>query len=374
MDRVVRASLLILVLLLLLRVLPEGAYAMIPVEVYGYVYMPNGTPAIGAQVEVAGGGDVRVTTTNEKGFYEVTLTVASVPVRVTVKAFAPGYAGMGEAEGEGVIRVDVYLSEQGGTVFPASGGFRVNISLDRQEYYIGERAVIQGVVEPSMATNVTLSIVTPRGTIIEVTVRSDESGFFEHSIEVNEVGTWTIYARAYDPMGHREAKSRVLSFEAKMRLYLEIYGESVGVGRVKVQGKVLPPLGGIPVVILASFDNGRTWLPIANTTTREGYYEVEIELTVAGRVLFKAYIPPTETMAGVESEGFCEVVVSTQEEERLKLEVKELRERVTMLTQEIETIRSEIEFYRQIALIGIPLSLLLGIALAYYLLRKMGKT
>jgi hypothetical protein len=87
------------------------ADAQFPVAVWGYVYMPDGTPVAGALVTVSCEGESVSTISGSDGKYgPVTLTVSSTPVTVTVSASKDNYSGNASATGEGVLRVDVYLS------------------------------------------------------------------------------------------------------------------------------------------------------------------------------------------------------------------------------------------------------------------------
>jgi hypothetical protein len=159
-----RQKLLPIFLILLLSISAVSASAQgIPVGVYGYVYMPDGSPAAGASVTVSGGGDTATTTADSSGQYHVVLTVSSIPVTVTVTASKGGYSGTASATGEGTIRVDVRLSAPSPVVKPIIVPAPFNFTL---EISPSSDAAQQGV---SKQVKITVNLVSGSPELVSLT-------------------------------------------------------------------------------------------------------------------------------------------------------------------------------------------------------------
>lgn len=101
---------LILVLITLLATLTEKTLAPVPLTVYGYVYMPDGSLAPGASVTVSAGGVKKSTTTDSNDRYSVTLFLESTPATVKVTVKKGSYTGSAtKSNVAGAVRIDVKL-------------------------------------------------------------------------------------------------------------------------------------------------------------------------------------------------------------------------------------------------------------------------
>ncbi|MDK2464420.1 MAG: CARDB domain-containing protein [Candidatus Korarchaeota archaeon] len=100
----------------LLGVSPAHAQG-VPAVIYGYVYMPDGSPAEGASVTATCDSDSGSTTTRSDGYYQITLSIEGTQ-SVRVSASKDGLTAVKYVnvnEGTGSIRVDLTLkSESGG--------------------------------------------------------------------------------------------------------------------------------------------------------------------------------------------------------------------------------------------------------------------
>jgi len=161
---------------LIVAALQSFVVAQVPVAVWGYVYMPDGSPAAGASVKVSGGGDSASTTAGSDGKYgPVTLTVSSTPVTITVSASKDSYSGSASASGEGTIRIDVHLSAPAPPP-PPTPTSSVTISVSKSSVAPGEPVTISGTVGPSREITVTVEFSIDRSSwekLVEVKSSSD---------------------------------------------------------------------------------------------------------------------------------------------------------------------------------------------------------
>jgi|GEM_PF-4084869 len=168
---------------LIVAALQSFVVAQLPVAVWGYVYMPDGSPAAGASVKVSGGGDSASTTAGSDGKYgPVTLTVSSTPVTVTVSASKGSYSGSASASGEGTIRIDVHLSAPAPSPPPSppppppTPTSSVTISVSESSFAPGEPVTISGTVGPSRKITVTVEFSLDRSSwekLVEANSSSD---------------------------------------------------------------------------------------------------------------------------------------------------------------------------------------------------------
>jgi hypothetical protein len=189
--------------ILIVAALQSFVVAQVPVAVWGYVYMPGGSPAAGASVKVSGGGDSASTTAGSDGKYgPVTLTVSSTPVTITVSASKGSYSGSASASGEGTIRIDVHLSAPGGgggggaAPTPTSS---VTISVSKSSVAPGEPVMISGTVGPSREITVTVEFSLDRSSWEKlVEVKSSSGGRYSYVWYPNG-SEITYYLRASIP-------------------------------------------------------------------------------------------------------------------------------------------------------------------------------
>ncbi len=116
----------------------------VPVVIYGYVHMPDGSPAAGASVLATCDSDSGSATTNPQGYYQITLSIeGSQTVRVTARKgdlSAVRYIKVGE--GTGKVQVNLTLRSQsgGGGGGGWAGGGRVS-HVKILEATVGETAL-----------------------------------------------------------------------------------------------------------------------------------------------------------------------------------------------------------------------------------------
>lgn len=360
-----------LLLLTVIAVCLVKVGAMIPVEVYDYVLLPDGTPAVGATVRVRGGEDYQVAVTDSSGFYEVTLTVSSVPVNVTVLAVWGNYTGIATGVGEGVIRLDVKLAP-GGVPVRWKERTRLEVSLSRSTCSLGEQVTVVGRILPPMSVPVDLVLVKPSGMESRVEVETNETGVFQYDVTVDEVGVWEIYAEFGGSEVYAESRSNTVTLNVKMRMTIDMRAESSEPEVVLIEGTVSPPLAGVKVVINASFDGGEAWLTVAETLTDdEGRYALKMRFAVAGTILLNAYVPDEKGGVRAELKRPVSVEVTTWEVKRLKERLSQLGAEITALREEVEAVRKEADFYRQAVIVGVIAALLVGAGVAYLAIKKL---
>ncbi|MGC9203100.1 MAG: hypothetical protein ACP5HX_10595 [Thermoproteota archaeon] len=175
----------VLAMLTVATLLSPFIEAQVPVAVWGYVYMPDGSPASGASVTVSGGGDSVSTTAGSDGKYgPVTLTVSSTPVTITVKASKGEYSGSASASGEGTIRIDVRLSKPAPPPPPPPPPpptSSVSISVSMSSVRPGESVTISGSVSPSREIAVTIEFSTDKVSWEKLAeVKSSSSGVYSY--------------------------------------------------------------------------------------------------------------------------------------------------------------------------------------------------
>ncbi len=117
-SRLFQASLLLCLILMasLAGVSPVRAQG-VPVVIYGYVHMPDGSPAAGATVSATCDSDSGSTTTNSQGYYQITLSIeGSQTVKVVARKgdlSAVKYVNVDEGTGKKEVNLTL-KSESGG--------------------------------------------------------------------------------------------------------------------------------------------------------------------------------------------------------------------------------------------------------------------
>lgn len=348
-----REGILLVAILLMLAVVARRAAAPVPVTVWGYVYMPDGSPAAGASVTVRGGGDVKSTTTDKNGKYSATLSVDSVPAKITVVARKGGYEGSASKIGEGVVRIDVKLKAAAKPPKPGVGKTKPELALvlGARVHACNETVVVNGSITPPMETVIEIRIVKPSGIDVVDRVKTKKDGTFSYIFVVDEIGVWRVKAYFKGSAKYYPASSNEVLLYVKTSYEVDIAAVVMpGERRVRVEGSIEPPRGGVPVQIYASFDGGKTWTLLGAVVTREeGRYEIEFELGVYGSVLFKAVVPETNETLTSECARPAMAEVASPEEERLRLELETLRiekERLESELRALEKLASEVEQLR----------------------------
>ena len=346
------SKLLIVAALLLLALSPLNTFAQIPVTIYGHVYMPDGSPAAGATVTITGPGVSVSTTTNSEGYYEVTFSVSSVPVTVTVKATKNGYSGSVTQSVEGAVQIDITLKVPPPPP-PTKKPTSLKIEVNGTVFAVNSTVEVNGKISPSMSVDIEIVIKNPLGKTARSIVKSASDGSFTYTFKVDTVGKWSVYVYFKGNEDYASSKSNTVTFYVKYRLSINAWAKAYE-KKIKIQGKINPPSAGVTVLIYVSIDGGKTWLYLANTTTREdGSFEKEIKTRVYGNVLFKVVAPETETTIKAEvTSPLAMQLKSPREKElerqvtRLQEEKKTLEEKLSNATAKIEALESELELVK----------------------------
>ncbi len=384
--------------------------APVPLAVWGYVYMPDGSPASGAKVTVYAGGVSKSTTTGSNGKYKVDLAVPKTPVDVKVVARKGEYKGSASRKNvEGVVRIDVRLKKP--VVKVRRKSTKLTLEVSRKECPVNETVILIGKIEPSLSVDIDIIITRPDGEVLRVKVTSDKRGEFVYELKVDVVGTWSAYARFPGTKDYAPSTSNTVEFHVKYPTTISMKAEAVGTKEVCIVGRVEPPTANATVVILISLDGGMTWLPLCNVTTDEnGYFKLSLNMSVSGLLLFKAIFAGTEKLLPAEVERPAisklpskeelerrkKVEVLEREKERLENQVKELseenkslrakieelsqtilkleeelelyknqtqelQEETSKLTLELEESKRKLSFYTTTTFTGIPISILVGV-------------
>lgn len=322
-------TLLILVPIFLIK-------AGVPVAVYGYIYMPDGSPAAGASVSVSGGGDSKHTSAGGSGGYSVTLNVDKVPTSVSVSASKEGCSASTSRSGvEGSVRIDLVLrcpSQPSTPSTPSaphsapsksypSGEQKKNetsqlkaeasdvitfmrIFIQRKLYHVNDTIVVNGSISPPFKTTIELVFMSPSRKEISVRVQTDEKGIFSYKFGTNETGDWSVYARFPGAKGYLASVTDILSFSVKdfARIYSNL---SLKGKEISVWGNIYPIDPDLRVQILISLDN-ESWAVIRELPVSNGSFSFNMRTGICGT--FKLKTATTGTKNLERSEG-SEIIV-----------------------------------------------------------------
>jgi|GEM_PF-1047798 len=325
----------------ILIVCVEQISAQVPITVWGYVYMPDGSKAVGASVTVVAGGISKSTTTDSSGKYKVDLTVASVPVTVKVTAKKGEYKGSASKSGvEGVVQIDVHLKKPSPPPPPPpppKEKTTLTLQTPKDEYIVGDLVEVYGTIKPAMKVNIDIVITSPNGTKLKTSIQTMKNGSFSYEFRVDTIGVWKIYAIFAGNEKYKSSRSNTIKLRVKQLATIEISVLPAGPRQFTITGSINPPVAYVTVFIYVSLDGGKTWLLMCNTTTdKEGCFRIDLNTTVSGWLMFKATFPGTETLSYAETERPPMFKLVSEEEQRLKQEVEEL-------TRELEAAKSRIE-------------------------------
>ena len=287
------ALIILLVIIVLLK--PQKVIAPVPVTVWGYVYMPNGSKASGAAVTVKGGGDTKTTTTGSDGKYSVTLSVASTPTTVTVTAKKGEYSGSASKSNvEGVVQINVHLKKSGGggggaPPRPSKKPVKLELYAPR-EVSVNSTVIVKGYTSPARV-NATVKIVVkgPAAIAFENYSKTNNQGCFNYSFSPWTTGLWKITAICKGNNLYYDA-SATIEILVKKRSFLTLnIDPSVAVvgSSVKLYGCITPEVDTV-IKLYFSFDNS-TWFNIMDVNTTNGCYELEWIPNLYGLVYLKAY-------------------------------------------------------------------------------------
>ena len=355
----IRKVILILVLITLLATLTEKALAPVPITVYGYVYMPDGSPAPGASVTVSAGGAKKSATTDSNGKYSVTLSVESIPVTVKVTAKKGSYTGSAtKSNVAGAVRIDVKLkAQQPPPTQPKKKKVKVEITIQKEVYALGETVTINGTITPETSGNVEIYVTPPNGTEKSYRIAASD-GKFSYSFKADTLGKWEAYALFLGNDKYGTSKSNTVTFYVKIKPQLSFNAIAKETGKVEIKGRINPATSSTQVTVYISIDGGRTWLPFINITTdQNGNFQVELNLTVSGNLLLKLVTQETEQLLSAEAqqptmfklESPTEKLLRQRLEEALEVQanlteqVQQLKQRNQQLEEQVEKLHSQLE-------------------------------
>jgi hypothetical protein len=307
--------------------------AGVPVAVYGYIYMPDGSPAAGASVRVSGGGDSKSTTAGGSGGYSVTLNADKVPTSVSVSASKGDCsASASRSNVEGAVRIDLTLrcptppptptpspgsQPSSSTSRPLSSeGEKGNassqlkaesadlvtflrISIREEIYHVNDTITVNGSITPPFKTKVELVFVKPSGKEFSVFVETDEKGAFSYKFKTNETGRWKVYARFPGIKGYLPSVTDMMSFLVKDFALIN-YNCSLQGRKLVVNGNVLPADPSLRVQLLISLDN-ESWAVLREASAGNGSFSFSFTTGICGT--FKLKVASTETGNLDRSEG-----------------------------------------------------------------------
>ena len=337
----IRKVILILVLIMLLATLTEKALAPVPVTVYGYVYMPDGSPAPGASVTVSAGGVKKSTTTDSNGKYSVTLSVESTPVTVKVTAKKGSYTGSAtKSNVAGAVRIDVKLKAQQPPQ-PKKEKVKVEITIQKEVYALGETVTINGTITPETSGNVEIYVTPPNGTEKSYRIAASD-GKFSYSFKVDALGKWEVYALFLGNDKYGTSKSNPVTFYVKIKPQLNFNAIAKESGKVEIKGRINPATSSTQVTVYISIDGGRTWLPFTNITTdQNGNFQVELNLTVSGNLLLKLVTQETEQLLSVEAQQPTMFKLESPTEKLLRQQLDAALQAQANLTKQVQQLKQE---------------------------------
>lgn len=346
---VIRKSLALTLFILVILSLGaiKKARAPVPVTVIGYVYMLDGSKAVGAIVTVSGGGEKKTVTTNSEGKYQADLTVSSLPVTIKVTAKKGSYYGSksktvnpGDPQ---PVRIDIKLkesSQQGGETSKKEK-VEVIIRLSRLSYSLGDTVYLNGTTSPAVDGKAEIFITCPNGTInsYKVTV---SKGLFSFTFKADVLGRWEVYAYFLGNEKYGASKSNTVTFYVKLKPEIRFAAVAKGSREIEVRGSISPSGQEIPITLYISIDGGRSWLPYANTTTdQSGNFQIELNLTVTGNLLLKLVTQETEQLLSVETQKPVMFKLESPTEQLLRRQLEEALQAQANLTTQIQQLKKE---------------------------------
>ena len=284
-------NLIILITLFFLSISIYSVVAQIPVTVYGYVFMPNSSLAVGASVTVTGGGKTESTTTDADGKYSVTLSVENVPISVTVSASKGDYSKtVTSSNVEGAVQIDITLE----ALPPPKSSSTITLVLSKATMEIGESVTVSGIISPAHSATVTLSFTRPDSSQTTKTTSSSGDGSYSYVFTPDMAGTWSAAASWSGDEDHSAASSSIKTFTVtKLSSTITVLvsptaikpGETIG-----ISGLLNPSVSSVTVTIEYKPEGG-TWTSMASVSTNGtgGYsYEWTIVPTEPGRYEVRA--------------------------------------------------------------------------------------
>ena len=304
----------------------------VPVVIYGHVYMPDGSPASGAQVSVSCSEDSASTTTNSEGYYQVTLTVSKSQI-VTVTATKDDLSATKKdtiGPGTGSKEIDLVLSSgEGGGGGGWSGGGTISyiriLDVTAAEAALGQPVKLIVTVKnvgSYEARDLKILVYFENWTLLASgdlpgTLAPKEEKTFEFEIDSSKLGegSFTLYVVVSSTLGSGMAQVRV---KVVAKGLLEVFmsapeqaapGENVtingtvrNVGAITVRDVVVSVylmgerVASIPLGVLRP---GEAREFSAVVTVPERGERLEVEVVVTGEPKVEVRVARTLTMVAV---------------------------------------------------------------------------
>ncbi|MBO3809554.1 MAG: carboxypeptidase regulatory-like domain-containing protein [Candidatus Brockarchaeota archaeon] len=290
--------------------------AQVPVNVWGYVYMPDGTLAVGASVSISGGGDSKSTITGSDGKYgPVTLTVSSVPVNIVVSASKDSYSGSASATGEGTVQIDIHLSAAPPPPppppSPPPSRKLVSIQLSvPSEAAVNASVRIIGKVNPSVS-QVYLKARDPKNILNEYRLSVALNGSFSFDLTPTLLGVYKISAYFPGDSEYEPASTPEYPLQVKARSILNLTLSPTvvvaGAENISISGRLYPP-SVQNVLLYYSLDNA-SWILFAELNATIGVFSMVWKPRFFGDVFIKAEWAGNDTYTGSVAYGRFQTVL-----------------------------------------------------------------
>jgi len=309
---IILSILLVLVIEPILRIKAQG----VPVKIWGYIRMPDGTPAVGASVSVSvQGGSSGSGSTNSQGKYEIDVSAPGLPATVIVTASKDGYSGKKtQTIDRAVAQIDITLSAAPPPPPPTPPptikkpvGIELNVP--------GEAAVntsvrISGRVNPRVSP-VYLKVKDPKGGLKEHELQVSSSGNFSFDLTPTLLGLYKVSAYFPGDADYQSASTPEYALRVKARsiLNLTISPTVVVAGseNIRISGTLYPP-STKNVSLYYSLDNA-SWVFFANVSAATGFFSMVWEPRVFGDVFVKAEWTGNDTYVGSVAYGRFQTVL-----------------------------------------------------------------
>jgi hypothetical protein len=286
----------------------------VSVPVYGYVYMPDGSKAVGASVHVSGGGDSWSGTTDNDGYYDTTLNVNAVPVTVTVSASKGDYSGSssGTSQHGEALLINVYLSAAPPPPPPPPPEKKpVSIQLNvPSEAVVNASVMITGKVSPSVSP-VYFKVKDPKGDLKEYQLSVSSNGIFSFNFTPRLLGLYKVSAYFPRDAEYESASTPEYALHVKgvsiLNLTVSPAVIIAGAEDIKINGTLYPP-SAKNVSLCYSLDN-ISWTLFAELKATTGVFSMVWKPRVFGDVFIKAEWPGNDTYIGSVTYGRFQTVV-----------------------------------------------------------------
>jgi len=289
--------LIVLVLASLLVVSALITKAGVPVAVYGYIYMPDGSPAAGASVSVSeshGACSASVSRSNVEGAVRIDLTLRC-PTPPPSPGSQPSSSTSRPLSSEGEKgNASSQLKAEAADLITF-----LRISIREGIYHVNDTITVNGSITPPFKTKVELVFVKPSGKEFSVFVETDEKGAFSYKFKTNETGRWKVYARFPGIKGYLPSVTDMMSFLMKDFALIN-YNCSLQGRKLVVNGNVLPADPSLRVQLLISLDN-ESWAVLREASAGNGSFSFSFTTGICGT--FKLKVASTETGNLDRSEG-----------------------------------------------------------------------